>query len=163
MGFTCVLSQTQINHLLQSRVPKSRSESMLRCSYVTHRSFPSPVFRGDGAGPSVHRSSRDSEATSRTSYNKSDNEAKFRREALENPADALRILAAAIDSPPPHHHGSIQPTLTGGHGITRLPGDISRIDEGNSEGGSGSLRWGQWIPVRDGLITAEEAEVLLAL
>lgn len=63
-----------------------------------------------------------------------------RGEALENPADALRILAAAVEDDLPRDDASLE-------------------SEPIVEPG----RWNRWIPVRDGLLTAEEATILLQL
>nr|XP_018265113.1 uncharacterized protein I303_01473 [Kwoniella dejecticola CBS 10117]OBR87271.1 hypothetical protein I303_01473 [Kwoniella dejecticola CBS 10117] len=64
-----------------------------------------------------------------------------RGERLENPADALRILCAAAEDE--DSKGREEPTF---------PIDYS----------VGTGLWNQWVPVRDGLLTAEEATALLS-
>ena len=63
-----------------------------------------------------------------------------RGETLENPADALRILAAAVEDEEPNRA-------------------VSPDAEVNVE----AQQWNRWLPVREGLLTADEAGVLLHL
>ncbi|WVQ73281.1 hypothetical protein IAR50_002849 [Cryptococcus sp. DSM 104548] len=64
-----------------------------------------------------------------------------RGETLENPADALRILYAAAEYDASQERS--ESTVSG-------------------EGAGQAGLWGRWVPVRDGLLTAEEARLLLA-
>ncbi|KAK6903377.1 hypothetical protein I203_106880 [Kwoniella mangroviensis CBS 8507] len=63
-----------------------------------------------------------------------------RAEALENPADALRILCAAAE----------EDAVDGEEPRPTIQYNV------------GSGLWNQWVPVRDGLMTADEATALLA-
>ncbi|WWC86561.1 uncharacterized protein L201_001438 [Kwoniella dendrophila CBS 6074] len=65
-----------------------------------------------------------------------------RGETLENPADALRILCAAAEEE---------------DNITK---EEPRVNIEHHNVGTGL--WNQWVPVRDGLLTADEATALLA-
>ncbi|OCF53974.1 hypothetical protein L486_08531 [Kwoniella mangroviensis CBS 10435] len=63
-----------------------------------------------------------------------------RAEALENPADALRILCAAAE----------EDAVDGEEPRPTIQYNV------------GTGLWNQWVPVRDGLMTADEATALLA-
>lgn len=93
------------------------------------------------SNPSAYSSNLPSTFVKQGNVPKSDHEFKFvRGETLENPADALRILAAAVEDERPN--------------LRILTEDDHSVEP---------QRWNRWIPVRDGLLTADEASILLSL